>query len=326
MPQPDAFQRDVDALPPLLRALLDAELAVGNSIVRVSYTHPAPPSGACVMLANPVSTRERSSNHGLTFRPVDSSDYSGWFTDECARYFILEAPLVDAGAYPDMDAIRDAHNKQRSDIVISTGNVVLDKFQQAMRIDYEMWHDGTGYNLAVLREANFDEMKTILSYLIPPGGWRDVEALASIDSDAARLALRDALKSSKAEVRAAVTQYAPSVATDEERTDTLLQALKHGKFFDDLTRVLNQVEDFHPPLIVNALFRGLFVRPGEIATNFAAMLAFVHGKADSSFDWDHRPLFLKFGSDDAAERERAFVELCALLELDPAAVKASISE
>lgn len=327
---PEIFRADVDALPPALRALLDNELAVGNSIQSVSHTHPAPPIGACVMLAKPVSTQARQSGETLQFRAVHGSLYSASFTDADARYFILEAPLEEDGAYPDMDAIREAHNapsvEPRHGIPTTFGDTPFEKFRESMRMDYEKWHDGVGYDLEILSQLNEDDRKSVLSLLIPPSGWRDVEALATFDSDVAREALHKALKSGSAEVRAAVTSYAPWIGTDDERTETMLRALKHGKFFDDLSSVLDQVEEFHPPAIVNALFRGLFVRPGEIATNFAAMLAFVHGKADSAFDWELRPLFLKFNTDDGAERARAFEELCALLELDPAEVRARIKE
>jgi len=223
-------------------------------------------------------------------------------------------------SYPDMDAIRGTHNKPRPNAVIKSGSVLVDTFRAGMKVDHEMWHDGTGYQLDLLHGASAAEKAMIEQLLIPPGGWRDVEALAALDTDGARAALHKALQSTNAEVRAAVISHAPSVASDAERSETMLRALNHGQFFDDLSRVLDQVEEFHPPAIVNALFRGLLVRPGEIATNYAAMLAFVHGKADSTFDWDLRPLFLKFNTADGAERTRAFDELCALLELDPAEV------
>jgi hypothetical protein len=43
---PAAFREEIAALPPLLRALLEAELAAGNSISGVSHTFPAPPRSA----------------------------------------------------------------------------------------------------------------------------------------------------------------------------------------------------------------------------------------------------------------------------------------
>ncbi|MEO7995831.1 MAG: hypothetical protein ABI852_00215, partial [Gemmatimonadaceae bacterium] len=322
----EQFRADADAFPPGLRALLDAELAAGNTIIDVSHSHPAPPIGACLKLEKQVSTRAHESDDNFVFRRVQGSLYSGWFTDKDQKYFLLEAPLASDAEYPDMDAIREAHNKPDPRVELSWGNAVSDKFRETMRIDYEKWHDGVGYDLDLLAQASDDEKRTILSHLIPPGGWRDVEALAAIHSDVARAALHKALTSDNAEVRASVLRYAPSIATEDDRTQVLLSGLKFGKFYGDLSAVLEQVESFHPPVIVNALFRGLFVRPGDIATHFAAMLAFVHGKGDSSFDWELRPLFLKFNSDDGAERERAFLELCVLLELDPVEVKARIGE
>jgi hypothetical protein len=44
---------------------------------------------------------------------------------------------------------------------------------------------------------------------------------------------------------------------------------------------------------------------------------FIHGKADSSFDWTHRPLFLRFKTEDRAERESVFRELCEKIGVDP---------
>ncbi|MEO7359255.1 MAG: hypothetical protein ABI120_02925 [Gemmatimonadaceae bacterium] len=226
----------------------------------------------------------------------------------------------DDDSYPDMNAIRDAQNKPRPNAVFTSGSVLVDAFRAGMKVDHAMWHDGTGYKLDLLNGASAAEKVMIEQLLVPPSGWRDVEALAALDTDTARAALHKALQSTNTEVRAAVISHAPSVASDAERSETMLRALNHGQFFDDLSSVLDQVEEFHPPEIVNALFRGLLVRPGEIATNYAAMLAFVHGRAESTFDWDLRPLFLKFNTDDGAERTQAFEELCALLDLDPAEV------
>jgi len=48
------------------------------------------------------------------------------------------------------------------------------------------------------------------------------------------------------------------------------------------------------------------------------MLLFVHGQADSSFDWDQRPFFLKFNTADRTEREAMFRELCDRIGVAPA--------
>jgi hypothetical protein len=69
--------------------------------------------------------------------------------------------------------------------------------------------------------------------------------------------------------------------------------------------------------VIDALFRGLLKRDGGTAVHFSAMLMFLHGKAASSFDWDHRPFFLQFNTEDPAERRRCFRELCDRIGLKP---------
>lgn len=321
---PPAFQKDVDAFPPVVRALLDRELESGNEIVSVSHSFPAPPVGAALMMARQISTRDRASGDGIVFRDHNSSLYAGWFTDERGFFYLLEPPLPPA-PLPDMDEIRRRTNEPH-EIPTSSGSSVTDDFRASMHIDYEKWHDGIGYDLTVIERASEEEREQIVRMLVPPEGWRDVEALAAIDSEKARAALKKALKSGSAEVRTAVTSYAPWIGSKSERSSTLIQALRHAEIYGALSSALDQVERFHPPEIVDELFRGLFVRPGEIATNFAGMLALIYKKGDSAFDWNHRPLFLKFNSDDGAERRAAFSELCALLELDEAAVLKRIGQ
>jgi hypothetical protein len=77
------------------------------------------------------------------------------------------------------------------------------------------------------------------------------------------------------------------------------------------------VEEFHPPQVIEALFRRLKTCDGETAPQFAAMLMFLHGKAKSSFEWDLRPFFLKFNTDDRAERKALYDELCEKIGVAP---------
>ena len=217
--------------------------------------------------------------------------------------------------YPDMDAIRDAHNAPRKTVLQLTGNALVDRFRASMHIDYEKWHDGAGYEVGPLAGATEAERSLIRQYLVPPAGWRDVEALASMNDEQCRAALRTALDSGNAEVQTAVLRYAPWIVANDKRAGLLIDALQHAEFYAGLTGTLDQVAEYHPPAVVQALFRGLFQRPGEVATHFAAMLVFVHGKSGEIFDWNLRPLFLKF-NDDPAARRRAFPELCALLGVD----------
>jgi hypothetical protein len=101
-------QKGLAHFPAVLRALIEAELTAGNSIVEVGHSFPAPPAGANFKLANKVSTRPRGSGGGLDFYERNSSIYSGEFTDAKRFYFILEPPNPPPPE-PDMDAIRKSH-------------------------------------------------------------------------------------------------------------------------------------------------------------------------------------------------------------------------
>lgn len=193
-----------------------------------------------------------------------------------------------------------------------------------MRIGHADWHDGKSYDLTLLASASIEDTHTIASLLIPPRGWRDVEALALLDTDAARDALRASMQAGSIDVQLAIARYTPTLVSDEARSALLLRALQLDVLSGDLSLALDQVVDFHPPAIVDALFRGLFARPGDVACNYAAMLAFVFQKTDSSFDWEFRPLFLRFNTAHQAERIDAFRELCAFIGLDAAPLMASI--
>lgn len=46
---------------------------------------------------------------------------------------------------------------------------------------------------------------------------------------------------------------------------------------------------------------------------------FVHGLADSAFDWNQRPFFLRFNTPDPDQREAVFAELCEKIGVDASA-------
>jgi hypothetical protein len=108
MPLSPDQQKELAKFPPALQALIEAELAAGNSIIEIGHSFPAPPVGAYVRLANKVSTRPRASADGIDFYDRNSSIYSGEFTDAKRFYFVLEPPNPSPPE-PDMDAIRKEH-------------------------------------------------------------------------------------------------------------------------------------------------------------------------------------------------------------------------
>lgn len=325
---PARYLKDVESLPSSLRRLVEQELAAGNEIVEAGHSFPAPPVGCYIKLARPVSSQRRESNGEIQFYDRNSSIYSGEFADPTRFFFVLEPPNPPPPE-PDMDAIRSAVQGEplrtrppaakRDE---STTSTALERFKNSMIIDYDKWHDGIGYDLEVIRNASSEELLQIEDLLASRlvSDWRDVEALATIDSPRARVLLKKAVHHSDHQVRAAVINYAPHLVSDTERSASLIAALGHAVIYGGLTEALDQVESFHPPEVIDALFRGLMKRDGETAVHFAAMLMFLHGKASTSFDWDKRPFFLEFNTEDRAERRQCFRELCKRIEADPDAM------
>ncbi|MCC6771231.1 MAG: hypothetical protein IT360_08455 [Gemmatimonadaceae bacterium] len=106
--RPAAEEQSLAEFPAGLRALLDRELAAGNTIEWIrAGSHPAPPIGACVMLARPRTTSEPLPE-GVRSYTRSSSLYSDEITEGVGHFYVLTPP----GAPPDMpsmDAIRATH-------------------------------------------------------------------------------------------------------------------------------------------------------------------------------------------------------------------------
>lgn len=192
------------------------------------------------------------------------------------------------------------------------------RFASSMTIDQEAWREGIGYDLETLRGASAADRARIEALLLGHGvrGWRDVEALAALGTPRAQAALREAAGSADPEVRLAVLSHAPALVSEAERTASVVAALRDAAFYGGLTQALAEVETRHPPEVVDALLRGALAREGEVAVHFAAMLCYVHGRTAEPFDWDERPFFLRFHTEDRQAREAAFRDLCARLGLD----------
>lgn len=200
------------------------------------------------------------------------------------------------------------------------GTDAVRRFEQSMIMDFDSWHDGTGYDLDAVRSATPDEREAITALLLQRDvtDWRDVEALAALATPEADKRLERAFGRGSLALRLSVLRHAPHLVSERKRIKLLVEGTERATIGDGLTPTLLEVETFHPAPIVEALLRGTLERTGEVAVHLAAMVSFVHGATKESFDWDQRPLFLRFNTDSDAERGEAFRELCALCRIDPA--------
>ena len=193
------------------------------------------------------------------------------------------------------------------------------RFKASMNIGFEEWHDGIGYDIEALRMVSQAERDAIEQILINhyPRDWRDIEALAEINTKSARETIKEAMKDPNPVVRIAVTRYAPELVTDSERTRSIVNALGSVEVFFGLAQVLDEVESYHPEEVKEALIKGLLTREGDIAVLYAGMLFHLFGKAEDPFDWGRKPFFLRFNTENREERVKVFRELCQKLGINP---------
>jgi len=307
------------AMPAPLRQLLDAELAAGNTIADSGHGPPAPPVGAWAKMARKISSPVPE---GVRFVARNSAQWSGEYADAARHFFLLDPPLPDAGAYPDMDAIRAAHRAPETPIAALAARAPGEALLRALNapMDHEQWHDGISHALDALEAATPEERAAVSASVIARSvdGWRDVRALVLLESPRADAALRRAFETGSVEVQGAVRRYAPRLLSEAERTTSLVRALREGELYAGLSQALDEVPDFHPPPVVEAVLRGCVERDATTAVHCAAVAMFLHGQAREPFDMAQRPFFLRFSTAEPKERRAAFRDLSARIGLDPA--------
>ena len=197
-------------------------------------------------------------------------------------------------------------------------NSPMSRFIESMKIDFEKWHDGIGYDLTALAEANREEREKIERILVKrkPLDWRDIQALAFLDSHKARSTLRYALQGGSNEVNMAILRFAPELVDDKLKTKLIIRSLKSASFYYGLLQTLYIVEKYHPAEVIRALFDGLLNREGEVAVHFAAMLFYIYGLDETYFTWENRPFFLRFNTSNIGDRKIVFKELCEKINVD----------
>jgi hypothetical protein len=335
----------VAKLPPGLKLLLDAELAAGNRIVEAELVPVNERTMLAIVLEHPFNSPESSAPAGTIYREIAEKDrriFEFVTSDELFSLATVKfKPMIlpkspegppnpteahiarmeeiamreEAAAAARLAGIRQPTVPDRDPKLGDAAN----RFIESMKMTFDMWHDGTGYDLNALREVSPSELQGIEAILIhhQPRDWRDIEALALIDSAPAQKAIEEALKSSNPQVRREAMRHVPEKADPADRERLLLHGLATAKAFDGLTEALDEAAEFHPPAVIDALLRGALNRDGDVAVHFAAMLFYLHGKTTQPFDWNQRPFFLRFNTSDRAERKMVFQEMCEAIDVDP---------
>lgn len=187
----------------------------------------------------------------------------------------------------------------------------LQRFLDSMAIDYERWQDGIGYDIGALAEMTDEEREQLETLLLSRGvhDWRDVQALAALNTERSLAALRRAMESGALSATLAVAQQAPELTEPDDQSAAIVTALEKAQWFEGLGPALDLAAENPAPAVMDALWRGLETRSGDVAVHFAALLAYLHRLASEPFDMQQRPFFLTFNTDDLRERRAAIAEL-----------------
>jgi hypothetical protein len=188
-----------------------------------------------------------------------------------------------------------------------------------MEMNFEKWHDGVGYDLAALSEMTPQELESVVVMLRGRSDWRDVEALAALESDESLAALKDSLSASDTRTRAHAARILHDRGQLPAIDEFIANELRAAADIPGASCVLDLAEKHNTQRVRDALL-WCAKHHDSIGPHAAGMLLFFAGITDESFDWNHRPFFLRFLKDDPKDRAGAFVELCKKLKISPDSV------
>lgn len=359
----------VDRLPPLLKQLLDAEIALGNEIYSMELGRGPDKGKVALILNHPFRSKPDAAPPGVLYREFLDRDpriYEFYLPDNdqfilmTAKFKPMKFEKIVGPPNPNeahiefmkkRQAEEEEKARQRAAAIEAENQRMLEaaskpppkpkpartgrrmpaepvvpkhlspagqKFISSMTMTYDMWHDGLGYDLDALKQIPENERDGIEAMLLARANedWRIIEALAQFNTPRAQQAVKDALRSSNPEIRREARHHVPDDVPKEDRTKMLLKTLQSDDIYEGLSEGLDEAAKFHPPKVIDLLLKGCLHRPGNVATHFSALLYYIHAKSKTPFDWDHRPFFLRFNTDDREARKAVFKELCETIGVD----------
>ena len=195
------------------------------------------------------------------------------------------------------------------------------RFLDSTALDYDKWHDGIGYDLAVLDELGPGERDQVLHLMLSRTiEWREIEVLEKLDRPTGWKAIQETFeRSGSIDPRLAAAAALERAGKLAEPLDAVVarEILQLHAIEEGLTRALLLAEQYPTERVKRALLKASG-RPSEAAMHCGALLCYLCGKAKEAFDWDLRPLFLRLAPGNAAsDRAAAYRELCARVEMTP---------
>ncbi|MBL0869401.1 MAG: hypothetical protein IBJ18_02360 [Phycisphaerales bacterium] len=215
----------------------------------------------------------------------------------------------------------------------------FERFRDSMTIGLDAWRDGTGYDLAALREMNAEELKSVRAILQGRNDWRDAEALAAIafieqqraavdgsasprevNDDGSFNALRRMLNDGALPLntRLQAGEELKELGHELDLTDLVLAMLKAGREdMATLSRAMDHVEWNLPASekLKLGVLKLLRHAKESYAFHLASLAWVAFGLCESTSDLSQREHWQRFA--DEPTREAAFAELIARVNADP---------
>jgi hypothetical protein len=143
-----------------------------------------------------------------------------------------------------------------------------------------------------------------------PGDWRDIEALQALGTPRALEAVQAAANHRNPEVRKAALRelVEPGEKTEESLEDSVVRSLNDACSLGGLA-ALDIAQQCPTPRVKKALLDCARLGSPEVRVNAAAMLLYVCGQAKEPFDWEQRPFFLQFRTENSRELRVCWEEL-----------------
>jgi hypothetical protein len=194
------------------------------------------------------------------------------------------------------------------------------RFLDSMIMDFDMWHDGTGYDLSAIDDMTADERKSlVISLKAQTQTWRELEALAALDMEEVDVLVQETATTSEStnnRITAAAALHDRGKMKPEEFEELLCKEIRKldGRN-DGYIKVLLEAEANPSEKVKQALLWSSW-NSTEASMSCAARLLYLCGKAEDQLAWSHREwLFDIQPNNSYFTRKKAFDKLCALCEM-----------
>ncbi len=208
----------------------------------------------------------------------------------------------------------EAVENQNKGLTEQKNSEAYQQFLDSMKIGFEQWHDGIGYDLDALVQLEAEEKasteKLLIENLLRAGDWRDVEALVALGTPSAWNAVDQARFHIKIKVRDRALRIIISNLDSKEATkehiaeleQQVIESVKNGNY--------EMTEEMPTPPVKKALLYSVLEHSDDVVrVNAAAFLMYICGLAPEPFDWDQRPFFLHFNERNPWKRKKIWEEL-----------------